>query len=58
VPQLVVAVACAGVDAEHADAIAESVLGQLRELVPEEVVDVAAVLPDDLRRFWLSAVPG
>lgn len=58
VPQLVVAAACNGLDPVHADAIAEAVLGRLRELVPEEVVDVAAVLPEDLRHFWLSAVPG
>lgn len=58
VSELVVAAACNGLDPVHADAIAEAVLGRLRELVPEEVVDVAAVLPDDLRRFWLSAVPG
>jgi len=58
VPQLVVAAACNGLDLVYAEAIAEAVLGRLRELVPEEVVDVAAVLPDDLRRFWLSAVPG
>jgi hypothetical protein len=44
-PEFVVAAACSGLESEHADAITESVLGCLRQLVPEEVVDVAAVLP-------------
>jgi len=52
---LVVAAAWAGVEAEHAEAITEAVLGCLRQLVPEEVVHVAAVLPSDLRRFWASS---
>jgi hypothetical protein len=58
VPELVIATAASGLEAEHAEAITESVVGCLRELVPEEVVDVAAVLPEDLRQFWTSAVPG
>lgn len=37
-------------DAVHA------ILGQLRSLVPEEAADVSAVLPDDLRDFWETAV--
>jgi len=56
--ELVVVAVDAGLEAEHAEAIVESVLGCLRQLVPEEVIDVAAVLPDELRGFWLSAVPG
>jgi uncharacterized protein (DUF2267 family) len=51
---LVVAAAWAGVAAEDAEAITEGVLGCLRQLVPEEVVHVAAVLPNDLRRLWAS----
>ena len=51
---LVVAAARAGVDAEDAEAITEALLGCLRQLVPEEVAHVAAVLPNDLRRFWAS----
>jgi len=59
VPDLVAAIASHGeIDPERAYAIAESVLGRVRELVPEEVADVAAVLPDELRQFWTAAVPG
>lgn len=46
-----------GMDVAHAEAIIEAVLGNLRQLVPEEAADVAAVLPTELRRFWTSAVP-
>jgi uncharacterized protein (DUF2267 family) len=35
----------------------ESVLAELRGLVPEEAEDVAAVLPPELRDLWVSAVP-
>lgn len=42
----------------RAPAIVEAIIGRLRLLVPDEVADVAAVLPEDLRRFWLGAVPG
>jgi len=38
-------------------AIVESVIGALRELVPEESVDVAAVLPQALRPLWKTPVP-
>jgi uncharacterized protein (DUF2267 family) len=56
---LVAAVAASdGVDPQHAGAITEALVGRLRELVPEEAADVAAVLPEELRRFWSSAVPG
>lgn len=37
--------------------IVESVLGALRDLVPEEVTDVAAVLPGELRDLWKTAIP-
>ena len=43
---------------ERAQAITESVLAHLRRLVPEEVTDVAAVLPEELRQLWTAAVPG
>jgi len=46
-----------GVAAAHAEAITERVLGCLRQLVPEEAADVAAVLPAELRELWTSAVP-
>lgn len=52
-----VAAGAAGRDPETAKAITESVLGTLRQLVPEEAADVAAVLPAELRRLWNAAVP-
>lgn len=39
----------------HAPAVAEAVLHQLRQLVPEESGDVAATLPVELREVWLAA---
>lgn len=42
---------------ERAEGIVEAILGRLRQLVPEEAVDVGAVLPEDLRRLWRGAVP-
>ena len=42
---------------ERARLVTESVLGVLRELVPEERSDVAAVLPPELREFWDHAIP-
>jgi uncharacterized protein (DUF2267 family) len=38
-------------------AIVESVVGMLRELVPDEAAGVSAVLPAELKEFWRSAVP-
>jgi uncharacterized protein (DUF2267 family) len=35
--------------------VVTSVLGELQALVPEEVADIAAVLPTDLRAFWQAA---
>jgi uncharacterized protein (DUF2267 family) len=47
-----------GMSEGRAGAIIESVLGHLRGLVPEEAIDVAAVLPEELRDLWTTAVPG
>ena len=47
-----------GMSPERAQSITESVLAHLRQLVPEEVDDVAAVLPEELRQLWTAAVPG
>lgn len=59
VSDLIVAInAHAGIDPATTPAITESVLAHLRQQVPEEVGDVAAVLPDELRNLWLTAVPG
>ena len=43
-----------GVDATH---IVESILGVVREVVPEEEADVAAVLPKERKELWRAAVP-
>jgi hypothetical protein len=40
------------IDAERTDPITRAVLRRLRQLVPEETADVAAVLPHDLRALW------
>lgn len=37
--------------------VVESVLGAMRELVPEEAADVSAVLPEELRQVWKTAIP-
>ena len=52
-PQLVSAVTAeGGIDTHRAEAITRAVIATLRGLVPEEVRDVAAVLPDELRDLW------
>jgi uncharacterized protein (DUF2267 family) len=52
-PQLVAAVTAeGGIEPEHADEITRAVLAALREIVPEEARDVAAVLPSELREMW------
>jgi uncharacterized protein (DUF2267 family) len=57
--ELVTAIASRnGMSLERAQSITESVLAHLRLLVPEEVEDVAAVLPEELRQLWTAAVPG
>jgi uncharacterized protein (DUF2267 family) len=57
VAELGARVAERGLASEHAVTVMESVLARVRELVPEEVADVAAVLPPDLRELWVHAVP-
>jgi uncharacterized protein (DUF2267 family) len=47
----------APVPAGWADAVIRNVLGTVRQLVPEEAADVAAVLPPELRQLWREAVP-
>ncbi len=49
--------ATSDVDAMSVAPLAEAVLGTLRERVPEEAGDVAAVLPEALRRWWEVVVP-
>lgn len=45
-------VSAGGVSPEAAEPVIAAVLGTLRTLVPEEVADITAVLPDDLKGFW------
>jgi uncharacterized protein (DUF2267 family) len=53
VPQLVAAVTTeGGIEGRHAEQITRAVVVTLRDLVPEEAADVAAVLPAELREFW------
>jgi uncharacterized protein (DUF2267 family) len=37
---------------EQRGPVVEAILHTLRRLVPEEALDVAAVLPHDLRELW------
>lgn len=58
VPELVAAVIAAdGPDADVAPQVIGAVLAELKRLVPEEVADVAAVLPLELRTWWEEARP-
>ena len=57
VEDFVAATGAGTIDPEQARHLVESVLGALREIVPEEASDIAAVLPEELRRFWNEAVP-
>jgi uncharacterized protein (DUF2267 family) len=54
---LAVAGARGHIDPAHVEAVARSVLGAMRQLVPEEDRDVAAVLPAELEKLWDGAVP-
>ena len=40
------------VDPQYRETVVVSVIGALRQLVPEESLDVAAVLPKGLRVLW------
>ena len=44
-----------GLSAETAEPVIAAVLGTLRVLVPEEVADITATLPGELKRFWQEA---
>ncbi len=52
-----VATALPDAPVETGETIVASVLGALRDLVPEEAIDVAAVLPSELRHLWKVAIP-
>ena len=53
IPKLVAAiVADGGIDATRAERITRAVVGALRDLVQDEVRDVAAVLSVELRELW------
>jgi uncharacterized protein (DUF2267 family) len=58
IPQLVAAVSAEGISSASAYGITVAVVGALRELVPEEERDVAAVLPAELRELWQTAPAG
>jgi hypothetical protein len=58
VVELVNAATAHGLSEVNAGALTESIVGHLRRLVPDEVADVADVLPAELREFWTTAVPG
>jgi len=58
-PQLVASiVAERGIAPEHAEAITTAVITTLRDLVPEERRDIAAVLPGELRELWTAETAG
>jgi hypothetical protein len=59
VAQLVadLAPATAPLPPEAAEHVIEAIFGTLRDLVPEEDHDIAAVLPEELREFWLASMP-
>jgi uncharacterized protein (DUF2267 family) len=46
-----------GMSVDHARGIIVSVLTEVRSLVPEEVADISAVLPEELRQLWGGPVP-
>jgi uncharacterized protein (DUF2267 family) len=53
----VAAVGLPPAEREQQEDIVASVLGAVRELVPEEAFDVAAVLAPELRQLWKTAIP-
>jgi uncharacterized protein (DUF2267 family) len=55
VSQLVAAITAErGIEPEHAEAITRAVITTLRGLVPEEVRDIAAVLPGEIKEYWTA----
>ncbi len=46
-----------GIPPDSARAVVGAILTTLKELVPEEATDVAAVLPEELRHLWGAAGP-
>ena len=59
VPELVarLCAACPELPHDQARQVAAAVVRELRAVVPEETVDIAAVLPADLRQFWERTLP-
>jgi uncharacterized protein (DUF2267 family) len=56
VTQLVSAVTAeGGIDPERTEAIMRATIAALRDLVPEEAADIAAVLPAELRDLWKTS---
>ncbi|HET9732507.1 MAG TPA: DUF2267 domain-containing protein [Acidimicrobiales bacterium] len=53
-----VAGAVGGIAPGREEHVIESIFAGLKDLVPEESADVAAVLPADLSAFWKAAVEG
>ena len=47
-----IAAATTGLPRDKAEAVTAAVVAAFRDLVPEEARDVAAVLPEELRRLW------
>jgi uncharacterized protein (DUF2267 family) len=43
-----------GIEPERAEAITRAVVTTLRAIVPDEQRDIAAVLPGELRQFWVA----
>lgn len=58
-PQLVAAITAEkGIEPDRAELIIQSVISALRNLVPEESGDIAAVLPGELKGFWTAETAG
>lgn len=57
VPELIVRIIAANPEIPHQKAsdVIDAVIRELRALVPEEVADIAAVLPAELREWWERA---
>jgi len=57
VGEFVAATGADSIDPTKATQIVKSILGALRQLVPDEAADISAVLPAELKEFWRSAQP-